>query len=285
MDYKNRYLKYKSKYLKLKESIYPSSINMIGGGKVFTNETTLYIIANLDDTRSNQGFSERTNVLLSGNRPFQPPHVTVHSLDINQDNPYAKLFQDQGFYDVVKKSFEYNLGGQGGLFGPKSLKLKSPMGQYTLFGVKPKYFGRRYTPDNQDAITNFRLELYKYIESQLGGKLTSRIEIKNNMTYHIYSYNGVDLYSVSDYYYGKGVWSPHISIVNEFDIQNNNKQLYAEYLSKQTDDDKRDLLVSKVQGQRVTPLSEIDFNEVNTITVSIKNKGAGISIDQKIRVK
>lgn len=104
--YKTKYFKYKAKYLALKNQ----SVNFngqkggmlddsfSGGGSVFSKEGVLYILADITDQNLKNGFKERTDILIGPTKkPFNDPHVTIHSMIIDLGHPNSTIFQNQNF--------------------------------------------------------------------------------------------------------------------------------------------------------------------------------------------
>jgi len=275
-----KYLKYKKKYDHLKKF----TLSQTGGGRgYFQNNTALYILADIEGTRSMSGFKDRTDILLGeNNKPFNNPHITIHSIHINEDHPDYKIFKSSSFEKTIEEGFKLLLAGKRSNLAPNlipdsSLKLVSPKGQYEIFGQTPKFFGRKYIPDNPQKITDFRRLLYDHIIKKVKkGKPTYEQETRGSLKYHVYSFGGIPLYAVSQYNHGIGNWTPHISIVSEYDIQNNNKELHKKYEGQKSDMMKKDFLVREVSSHgRITPLSQIDLNEINTIKISMSDSKRG----------
>jgi len=255
------YYKYKNEYINLKKNL-----TQRGGAPFFNNNTTFYVLANITNQNLVQAIEQRWNILLGQNKkPFNNlPHITILQLEINKANPNSNIFWNPTFHNVIRATYTNTLASANGL------NLTSPMGGYSILGTTPKYFVREYIADDTNKISTFRIQVYKYIEQQLGQPTKSQ-RLHNNVNYIIYSYGGNELYAVPEYYHGKGVWVAHLSLANEFDIKNNNAQLFQEFGSKNIDDDKRDVLVNKIQKYNVTPMSRINMhNEMTNITISLR---------------
>jgi len=90
------------------------------------------------------------------------------------------------------------------------------------------FVAKIYNATNPIYITHFRTSFYKYLESFLG-KSTRRYIKTASKGYYVYSYRGKDLIAIPEYYHGKGVWTPHLSLIKLDKIQRSNPNLYNAY--------------------------------------------------------
>ncbi len=269
MDYYYKYRKYKLKYLNAQKN---ECVDMIGGAppsNYFRNGQKLFIIAKLDDTDTNKSFRERTDILLNGHSPFRKPHVSLLDISINMDNRDSYIFDSDKFADVVCDAFKQYLS---------NITLHSPHRQYLMFGQSGnQFFGRAYDVEPSTDLKNisaFRMEIYNYINKAIGATPTSKVSNHNNLNFYEYSYHGTPLYAVSEHYHGRQVWTPHISVINEKDLQTHNNPLYQRFRQQLTDDQKKDIIWSQFIGKPLTPMSYINFKDIKTIEISHTSAGA-----------
>ena len=95
----------------------------------------------------------------------------------------------------------------------------------------------------QEIITHFRMMIYKEIEklfAERGYTIVKPIDTTTNPEYAIVSVvKGASLpipiYAIPEYDYGRGNWTPHISVGNILDIKTKNLALYQKFEQKVID--------------------------------------------------
>lgn len=146
-------------------------------------------------------------------------HFTLHIINFNGNNPDVKFFINNGnvtpsFEKAIKDAFDNHL----------MIDLDPKQG-LTKMGV---FTAKKYTPTNQLSITNFRKEIYSFIMSKVtlikgidNISIPSKFPGAPPANYRVFcSLNG-PLYAIQDYYFGTGVWEPHISLYHKSDALKN----------------------------------------------------------------
>jgi len=271
-DYLKQYYYYKNKYIAEKNNRRGDNTNiMSGGGTFFKNTTKFYFMANLTDKQIYDRLDERRAILLRGNQPKNVIlHITLLQFEINQDNPDSYIFYTKDFHRNMKYFFEKT-------FAKYKVMLNSGFGEYDLLGQgENKFFVKLYRPDKKMVITNFRTMFYKYLESEFGKPKIKKREV-NGKKYMVFSYDGHPLFAVPDFYYGRGVWTPHVSILNVGDIAKYNKPLYKEYQKKKSKKSKLQLLFTPIVNARFRPIGKIKMHKhIGNLTLSLRNPKAKI---------
>jgi hypothetical protein len=262
--YREKYLKYKAKYLELKQ---------LGGANYFTNNTKLYITAHITSQQLKKAYEERIGILLGNTKPQFEPHMTLFELDINQEHSAAKLFQEKIFQKVIRIAFDTHL---------RNLGLVSNFGSYKILGTGAKdFYVREYEPEDKKAITNFRKEIYNYIQNHPGVKNYRLEEIKDTNGKLLYkefycddSNTSMDkpLYRVPIYISGVGVWTPHISIINSDDLLKLKNQDISFYNKNYTDYEKIPEKYNSGQYNIVTNIIQLLFSSPQNPIEKIKEE-------------
>ena len=136
-----------------------------------------------------------------------------------------------------------------------------------------------YNPyeESKEVITEFRKLFYGYLEKSLG-----KFGIENNTKNGgnvVFKLNNIPLFVVPAFYYGIGVWTPHISIVNTADVKTHNPNLYSNYLSKQNKSSKINSLLQPIFCGCFTPIGDIDMRDhIGSLTVTVSNKSSTVNV-------
>jgi hypothetical protein len=263
--YLQLYYKYRSLYLN-------------GGGTVglFNNTTKFYLMANITDKYIYDRLDERRDILLNGHQSTKSMlHVTLLQLDINQGNPNSFIFYNETFHNALRKFYNSSLVKH-------KVSLTSKLGEYDILGKSDnKFFVKVYKPDQPLVITKFRMMFYKYLESLFGKPIIkTKLDSSGNVFYLFYYPNDSlrPLFAVPEFNYGKGKWTPHISIVSTKDLQRHNVPLYNKYMDQPTVQAKIKLLFDKIHKAKFNPIGTIRFDKhVSGLTVSLRNPTIGIS--------
>ncbi len=183
---------------------------------IMAETTSFYVMIKIP---FNLPIEERSEILLRGNKPKNDNrHITLIDFKVyNHNLQIQTLLQDQSFLDFVRKSYDTHLS---------SVSLIHVQRDFELLGKGTHVFwGKKFQLSDTEAskITNFRTCVYKEIQRKMGA--TCDIN-KNDPEWVIYSYGGRKAFAVPKHSWGKGVWKPHISIVNTGDIEIHNKALF-----------------------------------------------------------
>lgn len=201
--------------------------NMFGGAKigtVFKNSATIYMLADVTDSSLNHNYFNRLDKLGVSKQDQAKiiPHISLMEVYINMSNPDHKILvtSQRSIVPILqqimmKQYFAIN----------PQIYLVSKRGDYEIMG---DFMAKVYRATNSRYITQFRMAFYKYIENILGRGIRRKI-IMNNKIFYIYSYRGRDLLAVPDYYHGRGVWKPHLSLIKLNKLQKSNPVLYRSY--------------------------------------------------------
>jgi hypothetical protein len=188
---------------------------------------------------------------------IHPPHITLLQFDVNMDSDFyyflIKILENK--YILNKDLIKYFL---------LKLLLKSNKGKYNIFNT---FIAREYKVNDNFLITYFRKNFYnilthnyyKYKNKNIIKK-NNKI-INNNIKYTCYKDNNNNkLYAVPEYYHGKGIWTPHLSLFNIYNIQPNfnNSNKLLNLFRKSVNTFKNNLLsISKIPGYDI---KNIDFS-------------------------
>jgi hypothetical protein len=235
---------------------------MINSSYIFNRTAKFYITAHIGgDTLKRikkrlKYFKEKLKLLNTTIDFIHPPHITLLQFDINMDSNFyyflIKILQNKYILD---KNLVMN-------FLSKIL-FKSEKGKYNIFNT---YIAREYKVNDKNLITAFRKNFYhilnynyyKYKKKNIIKK-NNKI-INNNVKYTCYKDNHNKLYAVPEWYYGKGIWRPHLSLFNIHSVQPNftnpNKLLNIFKKSVNTLENKL-LSISKIPGYDI---KNIDFS-------------------------
>jgi len=256
-NYKTKYLKYKSKYLALQQQLQT-------GGKIFQKSQILYIVATISQAKLKKITKEITDIIIGKNiKPYRAPHITLFNLIINAENDDSIIFQDEKFYNQIKKIYKETIVDHN---NPLILRAKPFPKDFTFPGYRPKYFLKNYKPLNKQKILDFRQRIFKLIETFLGKPKISVYTDDKGATYYIYSYHGKELFAESSYY---DFWKSHLNFLNDFDIQKHNPDLY-DRLNKYYSNDKVDVLTKEINHLPLEFYDEINMaTQMRAITYAI----------------
>ena len=213
-----------------KFQIHDNNIEQYGGANggisvvPFTNSHRIYIIANGTDANLRASYFARLDKLKISKyeQSKLKPHITMMEIDINMSNPDHRVIIDS--YKNIHPSLRNLLNMYYNQLSPQ-MYLTSGKGNYEIMG---DYLAKVYQCTNSQYVTYFRMAFYKYIEKFLG-KGTRSSTVINGKKYYIYNYKGKDLMAIPDYYHGKGVWVPHLSLIKLSKIKQYNPLLYSNY--------------------------------------------------------
>jgi len=91
------------------------------------------------------------------------------------------------------------------------------------------------------------------------------------------------LISVPDFYFGIGVWTPHISVVNLKDVERYNKKLFNKYTNHKNERGKLNVMVQPLLKAKFGPIGDINMEQdINFLRVSLRNIEERIHIDSII---
>jgi len=200
--------------------------DLIGGAKkgVFTNSATMYILADATDPSLIKHYFNRLDRLGISlqNQSRIKPHISLMEIHINKSNSDHKILIDSN--GSLNPQLLRIMQQQYAAINPQ-MYIISKSGDYEIMG---DFMAKVYTSNNSNYITQFRIAFYKYIERLLGKGSRKHVTIANK-NYYVYSYRGKNLIAIPDYYHGKGVWKPHLSLVKLDKIQQSNPTLYNTY--------------------------------------------------------
>jgi len=245
-----------------------------GAGLFFKNNTKFFIMANVSNSNIISEIDNRRKLLLLGNKPVHSDvHFTLLQFNINQDHPNAKFFYDPVFHRKIWDFYDDSIR-------KNKLTLKYIRGLYDLLGLgEKKFFAKIYQPNQPELITEFRKAIYKYIGSELG-KYKIRKKKNGKDMFYVFSLKGMDLISVPEFYFGIGVWTPHISVVNLKDVAKYNQKLYKKYEGYKTKRNKLNTLLQPILKAKFDPIGDINMEQdVNFLRVSLQNSEERIHIE------
>lgn len=233
---------------------------------IFKNVTEFYIMCNISNSNIISHLDERRKLLLHGEMPKNSiMHITLLQFDINQDHYLANKFKNKNFHVNIAKIYNDTVKN-------KKFILRDLLGRYELLGKgNHKFLTKVYEPYDKFIITQFRKKLYNYISEYIGSYSISINKQHDNM-YYVFNVNGTDLFAVPSFYFGIGVWKPHLSIVNTGDIERYNAPLYQKYVNVITMENKLNVIVNEIIEQHFGPMGDIDMcKDINTMTISWKH--------------
>lgn len=216
----------------------------------------IYLKATLNNLEVDDRLMERRRAVVN-NRPRNDFHITLLHLELNLDHPDAnKLFHNNRItpefetllsdvYDAFVECFR-NIELRH-IRGPLGYEMLGEYNDIKFRNKKSKKFltkkfemyNRNTDEPDTDAITCFRTVFYDGID-RIIGKIPQKTEdTVNNKLYHLREYPiGIDpigdteyqpLFAVRDFYYGKGVLTPHISIFDLDEVREHNTYIYHHY--------------------------------------------------------
>ena len=228
---------------------------------MFPNKLMFYVMAAIQDRNLKNTMEFCSANILKGNlSSYSDPHITLIQFEINGNHPYSKIFKRESFKTQITEFYKYFFTRKNTEFVPD---------RFELMGNRRKHFVKKYKSTTTSGITPFRKAIYKYID-KLIGKSSMSYKSVNNQKYIVFSYHKMPLFVVKDFYYGINVWTPHISIVSDSDIEKYNPGLYKVYMQQPTDEYKIRLLykyLKKKIGNGVNKLN-MKFN-INLTTTKL----------------
>lgn len=191
---------------------------------VFNSLYKLYLIADATDNNLINNYHARLDKLKISKfeQMKMKPHISMMDIQINKANPDHRYIIDANGHMVNK--LKHILTVKYHQLSPQ-MYLTSKKGKYQIMG---EFMAKVYTAVNSSYITQFRMSFYKYLEHHLGLAKRS-VKYVNGKKYYVYSYNNRELIAIPDYYHGKGIWTPHLSLIKLDKIQKYNPQLYYAY--------------------------------------------------------
>jgi hypothetical protein len=237
-DYKWQYYKYKRKYLNLKERL-----QVQAGGKIFQKRQILYIVATISQPKLKAITKEITDTILGNdNEPYRAPHITLFNLVINADNNDSSIFKMKDFYSKIRDIYAETIANDS---DPLVLEaIPFPM-DFSFVGFRPRHFIRNYEQMDPQKILDFREGILNLIKEKLGKpKIKDLIDL-TGAKYHVYSFNGSELFAEYAYY---DAWKPHINFLNEFDIEKHNPKLHSELSKYRSGTMKVNVLVDEIKN-------------------------------------
>jgi len=238
----------------------------------FSNSIKFYIMILLNNQiqiintiRLSFGLKELKN---SEIKSLRQPHITLLQLFLNNTHlSYTRIFQQQAFYDCIKKSFYKNI------IIP-NIKLYSDTNNesFKLLGRDNdnQFWTRIYRLDNTNIenVKQFRKDLYNYINKITNNEITNVIRTHrigtNSKDYIIYSYKGNELYAIiKDQYYTVENWVPHISMLQIKEINNANISKKNTIIKEELSNEKNDIQKSIILKRKINNLQQnsIEMNK------------------------
>ena len=182
---------------------------------VFKSGVNTAIIANID--RSNLIYKQIREIRKTFNLPPDPNqdlHLTLHMINFNYNHPFMKK------YDILNKLKNYIKHCFKFIKNTRLLFTNvKKIGKGDMYVIG-------YKLNNKYKITQFRVCLYDKL-AKLCGLQSKRKFIKQKQPYilndgtKVYVYctpDGIPLYGIHEYYYGRGYWEPHISLFKESEL-------------------------------------------------------------------
>lgn len=193
---------------------------------VFNRTAKLYMLANATNDSLKSNYSYRLHELGVKSTKVKP-HITMMHIHINMDNPDSKHLVKSGKNGLIINSLFKNVMSKKYNMMSSDIYLKSKNSYYDILG---EFLAKVYIHNgNVQDITDFRMTMYLYLQMYLGEFKRSRVN-DNGKVFFIYSYNGRELIAVPEYYHGKGVWKPHLSIVKMNKLSRHNPSLYNRFV-------------------------------------------------------
>jgi hypothetical protein len=205
----------------------------------FDSTARLYMMANASNDSLRSNYSYRIDQL--GVKPKKiKPHITMMHMHINLDNPDSAHLVKRGKNGlIINNLFKQVMTKKYGMLS-SNIYLKSRNSSYKIMG---DFLAKVYKHDGDiNDITDFRMAFYLYLKMYLGEHTRVRREIGYRVFY-VYSYNGKELVAVPEYYHGKGVWKPHLSIVKIKKIKRENPALFDEFIDEYEENEDRGVRV------------------------------------------
>jgi hypothetical protein len=190
----------------------------------FRSFNKIYIMADATDPALINSYHNRLDKLgiSARERAKLRPHISLMEIHVNNKNPDSGYILDLN--GKLNRNLSRILTTQYALLSPQ-MYILSKKGKYDIMG---DFIAKVYKSHNSMYITHFRMAFYKYVENILG-KGSRTTKIVNGKKYIVYSYRGRGLLAIPAYYHGKGVWTPHLSLIRLDKVQRSIPALYKAY--------------------------------------------------------
>lgn len=250
---------------------------------------SLYIILPLDSTILH-GYNQRRNILGLSDQTQKDkiPHITLFDIRVNMNHPLATTIFDPKsntkLYEILARAYKNVFFGH---------KIVSRIGNYEILG-KDKFYCKKYELDDAMLITTFRMMFYSYIEEIAGSKKTVSDYIDpndpndpNGKLYKRYFYGNIPqgsnnsrhsqdnvLFDVPSHHHGKSVWTAHISLCTQGELDNINSEITTE-----------DELVNKLLEKYSVNINNISFRDhlgVPFVSTKYNGKRTNMNLDMNI---
>lgn len=96
------------------------------------------------------------------------------------------------------------------------------MDSLALMGSSKEFLVVKYRPNDAQAITNFRIAVYRFLDNATGPFISSRSSTLQTATHVCKIVNGIPAYYIPLHSYGRGVMSYHMTIVKAWELINGN---------------------------------------------------------------
>ena len=176
---------------------------MSNSKSAFPKGKPFFIMYPINDEQTKKAVAERRAILLKNSRirydrtdDYLQSHITIFNFQINSDHPNSKIFETAEFRNIIRNAFDRYLNNERIIHTRNDYKILS------------NFYGKEYTLENSDRITDFRIFIYQFIEYRLG-----RYTFVSKDGFIILKVNGQDLIAINDYNWGRGNWLSHISIL------------------------------------------------------------------------
>lgn len=266
MNTSKGYKKYKTNYKSIKAEL---NKNQMSGGGFFKKgyeSTYFYIMAKITNDYIYSRLDERRKAILGENASLKNLHITLFQCEINQNHPNANVFQNVDFHEHIKKSYV-------DAFSKNNITLTSKLGEYDILGTDNKFLVKKYTANDSQIITEFRKQIYQYLDKQFGSGIK-----KEKQDFVVYNYNGQDLIAVPRHSHGVGVWTPHVSIINTNELKKLNPTLYNQYMNLTDKQQQINLLLQPIFVSQFKPIGPIKLkDDIKEIIVSVQNLNINLS--------
>jgi hypothetical protein len=251
-------------------SLYFHNENQEGGGKqVFDYTAKFYIIVRLREEKKQKMLKilDRYKRKIRTSTSYKDtlkncddPHITLLEFNINMDSNFGQRLRDR-----FEKNFTNNHSINLTKLFRKFKLSERPIKSNTSYKTLNNYFVKMYE-SNGFNISKFRTWFYNEISKICGyenlrliQKVVDRQSNGRWGKYHVFSNDGVELYAVPDYYYGKDKWEPHLSLFQKpksFPLDEKLLEIYRNMVNVK---DKSDIY-RKIYRISYRNLEKIEFN-------------------------
>ena len=254
---------------------------------------SIYVIYKLKHPQILDAINERRTIMLrqdtSQNDDLNEVHITLFSFQINTYHPNCGIFYSKDFRDNLSYAFDKYLCNENLIHVTNHYKILND------------FYGKEFQLENPEKITEFRTYIYEYINKVTG--FESDIKLENGIYY--IGINGQNLLAIPDFNYGKGNWTPHISICKFKDnvhqqpsLCHNNRYLYYKIkkeldtnnetnlkniVNKYIDNNKHKYLTNKfyrgIKRYNVVPFKNIKLNRKSKLILSMNRNNPNFNWD------